>query len=72
MSKAGLDNRHRNHDGETSHKHPICPYGLVRSGSVFPNYVGLLTSLPRAFSWLVRPYTHPSGGNCGGKNPYFD
>jgi len=21
MSKAGLDNRHRNHDGEISHKH---------------------------------------------------
>ena len=30
MSKAGLDNRHRNHDGEISHKHGNILIGQLR------------------------------------------
>src|ERR1700752_3056320 len=30
MSKAGLDNRHRNHDGEISHKHGNTLIGTLR------------------------------------------
>jgi hypothetical protein len=30
MSKAGLDNRHRNHDGEISHKHGNTLVGTLR------------------------------------------
>ena len=30
MSKAGLDNRHRNHDGEINHKHGNIPIGTLR------------------------------------------
>ena len=30
MSKAGLDNRHRNHDGEIGHKHGDTPVGTLR------------------------------------------
>ena len=30
MSKAGLDNRHRNHDGEISHKHGNTVVGTLR------------------------------------------
>ena len=30
MSKAGLDNRHRNHDGEISHKHGNTIVGTLR------------------------------------------
>jgi hypothetical protein len=30
MSKAGLDNRHRNHDGEISHKHGNTLIGALR------------------------------------------
>jgi hypothetical protein len=30
MSKAGLDNRHRNHDGEISHKHGSTLIGTLR------------------------------------------
>ena len=30
MSKAGLDNRHRNHDGEISHKHGDTLIGALR------------------------------------------
>ena len=30
MSKAGLDNRQRNHDGEISHKHGTTPIGTLR------------------------------------------
>ena len=30
MSKAGLDNRHRNHDGEISHKHGDILVGTLR------------------------------------------
>jgi len=30
MSKAGLDNRHRNHDGEISHKHGNTPIRALR------------------------------------------
>ena len=30
MSKAGLDNRHRNHDGEISHKHGDTLVGTLR------------------------------------------
>ena len=30
MSKAGLDNRHRNHDGEISHKHGNTLIGTFR------------------------------------------
>jgi hypothetical protein len=30
MSKAGLDNRHRNHDGEISHKHGNALIGTLR------------------------------------------
>ncbi len=30
MSKAGLDNRHRNHDGEISHKHGNTSVGTLR------------------------------------------
>ena len=30
MSKAGLDNRHRNHDGEISHKHGNMLIGTLR------------------------------------------
>jgi hypothetical protein len=30
MSKAGLDNRHRNHDGEISHKHGNTLMGTLR------------------------------------------
>jgi hypothetical protein len=30
MSKAGLDNRHRNHDGEISHKHGTILIGALR------------------------------------------
>ena len=30
MSKAGLDNRHRNHDGEISHKHGKTLIGALR------------------------------------------
>jgi hypothetical protein len=30
MSKAGLDNRHRNHDGEISHKHGNTLIGVLR------------------------------------------
>ena len=30
MSKAGLDNRHRNHDGEISHKHGNILVGALR------------------------------------------
>jgi hypothetical protein len=30
MSKAGLDNRHRNHDGEISHKHGNTLVGSLR------------------------------------------
>jgi hypothetical protein len=30
MSKAGLDNRHRNHDGEISHKHGDTLIGTLR------------------------------------------
>jgi len=30
MSKAGLDNRQRNHDGEISHKHGATPIGTLR------------------------------------------
>jgi hypothetical protein len=30
MSKAGLDNRHRNHDGEISHKHGNTFIGTLR------------------------------------------
>jgi hypothetical protein len=30
MSKAGLDNRHGNKDGEISHKHGTTPVGILR------------------------------------------
>ena len=30
MSKSGLDNRHRNHDGEISHKHGNTLLGTLR------------------------------------------
>ncbi len=30
MSKAGLDNRHRNHDGEISHKYGSTLIGTLR------------------------------------------
>ena len=30
MSKAGLDNRHRNHDSEVSHKHGTTLVGTLR------------------------------------------
>jgi hypothetical protein len=30
MSKAGLDNRHRNQDGEINHKHGNTPIGTLR------------------------------------------
>jgi hypothetical protein len=30
MSKAGLDNRHRNHDGEIGHKHGNTLVGTLR------------------------------------------
>lgn len=30
MSKAGLDNRHRNHDGQISHKHGNTLVGTLR------------------------------------------
>ena len=30
MSKPGLDNRHRNHDGEISHKHGTTLVGTLR------------------------------------------
>ena len=30
MSKSGLDNRHRNHDGEISHKHGNTLIGALR------------------------------------------
>ena len=30
MSKSGLDNRHRNHDGEISHKHGDTLVGTLR------------------------------------------
>ena len=38
MSKAGLDNRHRNHDGEISHKHGATLIGTLRKiyGPVLP------------------------------------
>jgi len=38
MSKAGLDNRHRNHDGEISHKHGNTIISTLRKifGQVLP------------------------------------
>jgi hypothetical protein len=36
-----------------------------------PSYIEFLRASPLAFSCLVRAYTHPSGGNRGGKNWFF-
>jgi hypothetical protein len=47
---------------------PIRSYGLGRSRTDLPGYVRFLVPLPSALSDLVRAYTPPSGGNCGG-NP---